>query len=69
MAGDRTPEEEAAYTARLAERAQSPEIQAFVNSCGPLSPSALAVISRVFNGVRITSAETGPAAPDEERAA
>jgi len=69
MAGDRTPEEEAAYTAHLAERAKSPEIQAFVNSCGPLAPEALAVIARVFNGVRATPVQAKSAAPTEESAA
>jgi hypothetical protein len=38
------------YAARLAERAQDPQIQALIAMWGPLEPEQLAVIARVFGG-------------------
>ena len=50
----------AEYLAYLAERAQAPDVQALVNSWGPLEPYQLAVIARVFS--RRTATRTEQAA-------
>lgn len=43
---------EAEYIARLAKRAQDPDIQRLVKSFPPLEPDQLAVVSRVMGGAR-----------------